>query len=44
LGSYILIVAPMGVKFGMPSFTPIGATCRPCGTKTSKSACAQYCR
>jgi len=25
----------MGVKFGtdMPNFTPIGATCRPCGAK-----------
>jgi len=33
LGSYTLVVAPMGVKFGMeegtssmPNFTPIGAT------------------
>jgi len=36
-GAYILVVAPMEVKFGMekatfsvPNFTPIGATCRPC--------------
>ena len=44
LGSYTLVVAPMGVKFGMeesvPSsmlnFTPIGATCRPCGVKNLK--------
>jgi len=31
----------MGVKFGkekdsMPNFTPIGATCRPCGAKNVK--------
>jgi len=45
LGSYTLVVAPMGVKFGMeegtspfsmPKFTPIGATCRPCGAKNLK--------
>jgi len=38
----------MGVKFGMekgtfmPNFTPIGATCRPCGAKNIKirAACA----
>jgi len=46
LGSYTLVVAPMGVKFGMeegtfgpssmPNFTPIGATCRPCGAKNVK--------
>jgi len=46
LGSCTLIVAPMGmeVKFGMeeggpsstPNFTPIGATCRPCGAKNLK--------
>jgi len=45
-GSYTLVVAPMGVKFGMkegtfvpllmPNFTPIGATCRPCGAKNLK--------
>jgi len=47
-GSYALIVAPMEVKFGLeegrgpsiPSsvrnFTPIGATCRPCGAKNLK--------
>ena len=45
-GSYTLVVAPMGVKFGteegpkvpssMPNFTPIGATCRPCGPKNLK--------
>jgi len=38
LGSYTLVVAPMGVKFGtspllvpssVPNFTPVGATCRP---------------
>ena len=36
-------VAPIGVKFGMdevpssmPNFTPIGATCRPCGAKNLK--------
>jgi len=46
LGSYALVVAPMGVKYGVeegtfgpkvpsstPNFTPIGATCRPCGAK-----------
>jgi len=39
LGSYTLIVKPMGVKFGteaVPNFTPIGATCRPCGAKELK--------
>jgi len=40
LGSYTLIVAPKGVKFGMeegmPNFTPIGATCRPCGARNLK--------
>jgi len=45
LGSYTLIVAPMGVKLGMeegevpssmPNFTPIGATCRPYGAKNLK--------
>jgi len=42
LGSYTLIVAPMGVKFGteegssVPNFTPIGAMCRPCGAKNLK--------
>jgi len=42
LGSYALIVAPMGVKFGteegtsVPNFTSIGATCRPCGAKNLK--------
>jgi len=46
LGSYTLMVAPIGVKFGMeegilvpssmPNFTPIGATCRPCGAKNLK--------
>ena len=42
-GSYTLVVAPMGVKFGteegpssVPNFTPIGATCRPCGAKKLK--------
>jgi len=42
-GSYTLIVAPIGVKFSMeegtlsrPNFTPIGATCRPCGAKNLK--------
>ena len=25
-----------GVKFGMPNFTPIGATCRPCVAKNLK--------
>jgi len=41
-GSYTLVVAPMGVKFGiedpssMPNFTPIGATCCPCGAKNLK--------
>jgi len=45
-GSYTLTVASMGVKFGMgrgplvpssmPNFTPIGATCRPCGAKNLK--------
>ena len=40
-------VAPMGVKFrqftqrpkvpsSLPNFTPIGATCRPCGAKNLK--------
>jgi len=24
------------VKFGAPNFTPIGATCRPCGAKNLK--------
>jgi len=37
LGAYTLIVAPMGVKFGMEEgtckFHPIGATCCPCGAK-----------
>jgi len=40
----IYVVAPMGVKFGteegtpssVPNFTPIGATCRPCGAKNLK--------
>jgi len=46
LGSYTLIVAPMGVKFGMEDgtfglllsakFHPIGATCCPCGVKKLK--------
>jgi len=47
-GSYTLVVAPMGVKFGteekiegpapfsMPNLNPIGATCRPCGAKNVK--------
>jgi len=40
-GSYTLVVAPMGVKFGkvpfsVPNFTTIGATCRPCGAKNLK--------
>jgi len=39
------VLAPMRVKFGMeeglvpssmPNFTPIGATCRPCGAKNLK--------
>ena len=48
LGSCTLIVAPMGVKFGMeegpsvpssmPNFTPVGATCYSRRAKTSKSA------
>jgi len=35
-------VAAMGVRFGteegsfVPNFTPIGATCRPCGQKNLK--------
>jgi len=45
LGSYTLVVAPMGVKFGTDranfhrwgwNFTPIGATYRPCGAKNLK--------
>jgi len=44
LGSYNLVVAPMEAKFGtgegteasLPNFTPIGATCRPCGAKNLK--------
>jgi len=46
LGSYTLVVAPMGVKFGMEEgtfgsllhakFHPISATCRPCGVKNLK--------
>jgi len=45
LGSYTLVVASMGVKFGSeegtvpssePNFTAIGATCRPCGAKNLK--------
>ena len=42
LGSYTLIVAPMGMKFGIkegtyvPNFTPIGTPCRPCGAKNLK--------
>jgi len=41
-GFYTLIVAPIGVKFGMeegssmPNFTPIGAACRPSGAKNLK--------
>jgi len=37
-GSYTLIVAPLGVKFGTEEWvcTPIGATCRPCGAKYLK--------
>jgi len=45
-GSYTIIVAAMGVKFGMEKatfgplirakFHPIGATCRPCGAKNLK--------
>jgi len=36
LGSYTLVVAQMGAKFGtekgsVPNFIPIGATCRPWG-------------
>jgi len=51
LGSYTLIFAPIGVKFGVDERKvlflhakchPIGATCRPCGAKkTSKSACGE---
>jgi len=46
LGSYTLIVAPMGVKYGTEErtkglllrakFHPIGAKCCPCGAKTLK--------
>jgi len=45
LGSYTLVVAPMGVKFGteegtlpsyVPNFTPIDAMCGPCGAKNLK--------
>jgi len=41
LGSYTLIIAPMGVKFGTEEgtrakFHPIGATCRPCKAKNLK--------
>jgi len=36
LGSYTLIVAPMGVKFGVEEWTPISAMCHPCGAKNLK--------
>jgi len=44
LGSYTVVVAPMGVKFGVKEgmedlhakFHPIDATCRPCGVKNLK--------
>ena len=45
-GSYTLVVAPMGVKFGVEEgtfglllhakFHPIGAKCRPCGAENLK--------
>jgi len=46
MGSYNLVVAPNGLKFGMEEgtrslllrakFHPINATCRPCGAKNLK--------
>jgi len=42
LGSYILVIAPMVVKFGteegtsVPNFTPVGATYRRCRAKNLK--------
>ena len=41
-GSYTLIIAPIGVKFGVDEgtdpcqFHPVGAMCRPCGAKSLK--------
>jgi len=47
LHRHTLVVAPMWVKFGVeegtsvpsstPNFTPIGATCRPCGAKKTQN-------
>jgi len=48
MGSYTLVVAPIGLKFGTEEgtrslllrakFRPINAMCRPCGAKNLKSA------